>query len=116
MAQMTDRTSLAGIGRRIAEIRREVGMTQDQLAEKADISVVHLSNVERGKKMPGLPVLIRIAEALEVATDWILRANVPGTYAVANGRIGALLRDCTNDEMQDLLRILEDVKQAIRRK
>lgn len=116
MAQMTDRTNLAGIGRRIAEIRREVGLTQEQLAEKAEISVVHLSNIEQGKKMPGLPVLIRIAEALEVATDWILRANVPGTYAVANEKIGKLLRDCTNDEMQDLLRILEDVKQAIRRK
>ena len=63
----------------------------------------------------GLPVLIRIAEALEVATDWILRANVPGTYAVANERIGALLRDCSNTEMEDLLRILEDVKKAIRR-
>ena len=97
MAQMTEGTSLAGIGRRIAEIRREDGMTQDQLAEKADISVVHLSNVERGKKWPGLPVLIRIAEALEVATDWILRANVPGTYAVANERIGKLLRDCSNN-------------------
>ena len=115
MAQMTDRTNLAGIGRRIAEIRREVGLTQEQLAEKADISVVHLSNIERGKKWPGLPVLIRIAEALEVATDWILRANVPGTYAVANERIGALLRDCSNTEMEDLLRILEDVKKAIRR-
>ena len=116
MAQMTEGTSLAGIGRRIAEIRREVGMTQEQLAEKAEISVVHLSNVEQGKKMPGLPVLIRIAEALEVATDWILRANVPGTYAVANEKIGELLRDCSNTEMEDLLRILEDVKKAIRRK
>ena len=116
MAQMTKGTSLAGIGRRIAEIRHEVGLTQEQLAEKADLSVVHLSNVERGKKRPGLPVLIRIAEALEVATDWLLRANVPGTYAVANERIETLLRDCTNDEMQDLLQILEDVKRAIRRK
>lgn len=115
MAQMTDRTNLAGIGKRIAEIRHEIGMTQEKLAEKAEISVVHLSNIELCKKLPGLPVLIRIAEALEVATDWILRANVPGTYAVANKKIGELLRDCTNDEMQDLLRILEDVKHAIRR-
>ena len=116
MAQTTDSTNLSGIGRRIAEIRREVGLTQEQLAEKAEISVVHLSNIERGKKWPGLPVLIRIAEALEIATDWILRANVPGTYAVANEKIGKLLRDCSNTEMEDLLRILEDVKIAIRRK
>lgn len=113
---MTEKVDLAGIGRRIAEIRREVGLTQEQLAERAGISVVHLSNIELGKKTPGLMVLIRIAEALEVATDWILRSETPGTYAVANEKIGELLEDCSNNEMQDFLRILEDVKTAVRRK
>ncbi len=113
---MTERADIAGIGRRIAESRREVGLTQEQLAERAGISVVHLCNIELGKKTPGLTVLIRIAEALEVATDWILRAETPGTYAVANEKIGDLLEDCTSVEMQDFLRILEDVKRAVRRK
>ena len=48
--------------------------------------------------------------------DWILRAETPGTYAVANEKIGDLLEDCTSTEMQDFLRILEDVKRAVRRK
>lgn len=39
----------SSIGRRIADLRREVGLTQGELAEKADISVVHLSNIELGK-------------------------------------------------------------------
>ena len=73
--------------------------------------MVHLSNIELSKKTPGLSTLIRIAEALDVATDWILRANIPGTYAVANEKIGELLDDCTNDEM---LSILEEVKKAMR--
>ena len=111
---MTERADIAGIGRRIAEIRREVGLTQEQLAERVGISVVHLCNIELGKKTPGLTVLIRIAEALEVATDWILRAETPGTYAVANEKIGELLADCTNDEMLSILRILEEVKKAMR--
>ena len=104
---MNRNCSPSAIGRRIADLRREVGLTQGELAEKADISVVHLSNIELGKKTPGLSTLIRIAEALDVATDWILRANTPGT-------IGELLDDCTNDEMLSLLRILEEVKKAIR--
>ena len=73
-------------------------------------------HIELGKKTPRLTVLIRIAEALEVATDWILRAETPGTYAVANEKIGDLLEDCTSAEMQDFLRVLEDVKRAVRRK
>lgn len=76
--------------------------------------MVHLSNIELGKKTPGLSTLIRIAEALDVATDWILRANIPGTYAVANEKIGELLADCMNDEMLSILRILEEVKRAVR--
>lgn len=113
---MTERADIAGIGRRIVEIRREAGLTQEQLAERAGISVVHLCNIELGKKTPGQTVLIRIAESLEVATDWILRAETPGAYAVANEKIGDLLEDCSNTEMQDFLRILEDVKRAVRRK
>ena len=107
---MNRNCSPSAIGRRIADLRREVGLTQGELAEKANISVVHLSNI----KTPGLSTLIRIAEALDVATDWILRANTPGTYAVANEEIGELLADCTNDEMLSILRILEEVKKAMR--
>lgn len=111
---MNRNCSPSAIGRRVADLRREIGLTQGELAEKSDISVVHLSNIELGKKTPGLSTLIRIAEALDVATDWILRANTPGTYAVANEKIGELLDDCTNDEMLSLLRILEEVKNAMR--
>lgn len=111
---MNNNSCPSAIGRRIADLRREVGLTQGELAEKADISVVHLSNIELGKKMPGLSTLIRIAEALEVATDWILRANTPGTYAVANEMIGELFADCTNDEMLSILRIFEEVKKVLR--
>lgn len=64
---MNRNCSSSAIGRRIADLRREVGLTQGELAEKADISVVHLSNIELGKKTPGLSTLIRIAEALDVA-------------------------------------------------
>lgn len=90
------------------------GLHKERWRKKADISVVHLSNIELGKKTPGLSTLIRIAEALDVATDWILRANTPGTYAVANEKIGELLDDCTNDEMLSILHILEEVKRAMR--
>ena len=48
---MNRNCSPSAIGRRIADLRREVGLTQGELAEKADISVVHLSNIELGMNM-----------------------------------------------------------------
>ena len=120
MAQMTDRANLAGIGRRIAEIRREVGMTQEQLAEKAEISVVHLSNVEQGKKMPGLPVLIRIAEAnpnvLQMELDFVEgNARARGLYEKMGFRITGIrpnairLRDGTLLNEYSMIREIKKV-------
>jgi len=42
------------IGSRIKEIRTKKGFTQEQLAEKIDISPKYLSSIERGKENPTL--------------------------------------------------------------
>ena len=60
------------IGRRIAEIRRERGYNQDQLAEMAMIHRVSLAKYETGAVEPGALVLSRIADALNVSTDELL--------------------------------------------
>lgn len=48
-------------------------MTQEALAEKADIGTIYLGEIERGLKMPSLRVLIQIIEALNVSADYLLR-------------------------------------------
>lgn len=57
------------LGQRIRELRtlRRTGrVTQEDLAERADISVSFLSMIERGERAPHIETLARIAEALEV--------------------------------------------------
>ena len=53
------------LGERIAKRRTERGMSQATLAELADISQGHYSNVENNKEKPSMDLLERIAEALE---------------------------------------------------
>ena len=64
------------IGRRIKEARAKRGLTQEQLAEKTDITIVYLSELERGVKLPSLTVFVNIAEALHVSTDSLLRDDL----------------------------------------
>lgn len=64
------------IGRRIKEARAKRGLTQEQLAEKTDITIVYLSELERGVKLPSLTVFVSIAEALHVSTDSLLRDDL----------------------------------------
>jgi len=54
------------LGKNIKSIRSEKGLTQAILAEKADISIIFLSNIERGAKYPTADTLARIAYALRV--------------------------------------------------
>lgn len=61
------------LGKRIREARLNKKYTQEVLAEKADIGVMYLGEIERGVKMPSLKVFIRLVEALEVSADYILR-------------------------------------------
>lgn len=60
------------IGRRISEIRREKGLSQDALAEMANLHRVTLAKYETGAIEPGALALSRIADALGTSTDELL--------------------------------------------
>ena len=61
---------------RIAEIRNAKGLTQDELALKAEISRPYLSEVENDKSVPTIDVSMRIAGALGVTVGEIFLPNV----------------------------------------
>lgn len=61
--------ALAAFGRNVARIRLERGISQDKLAEKADLDRTYLSGIERGIRNPGIKVVIRLARALGVSVD-----------------------------------------------
>ena len=60
-------------GKRLNKIRNEKKLTAEQLAEKADISVYFVREIEGGRKLPSMPVLISLINALDVPADVLLR-------------------------------------------
>ena len=54
------------VGKNILAFRKQAGMTQEQLSEKADLHCTYLSDVERGVENISLDSLARIAKALKV--------------------------------------------------
>jgi transcriptional regulator with XRE-family HTH domain len=54
------------IGRRIQELRKSKRLSQEKVAEKADISPTYLSRIECGRENPTLDMFIKLAKALEV--------------------------------------------------
>ena len=57
---------------RLVELRKERGLTQQQMAEAIGIHVNSLKKYESGQAQPSLEVLKKIALALHVSTDFLL--------------------------------------------
>jgi transcriptional regulator with XRE-family HTH domain len=64
------------LGRNIKYFRFHRQLSQSALAEKADISVTFLSNIERGKMFPKVETLSRITESLGVAVFELFRDDL----------------------------------------
>jgi len=71
-----------GIGRRVEERRRTLGLTRESLAIKAapPISGKYLWEIETGRKKLSADILRRLAVALDVTSDWLL--DLPATEDV----------------------------------
>lgn len=53
-------------GRRVRELRKERGLSQEKLAELAGLHYTYVGGIERGERNPALVNISRIAAALDV--------------------------------------------------
>lgn len=60
------------LGEKIQELRRKRGVSQDELAEKLDVSRQAVSKWERDEAIPETEKIIRIAQEFQVSTDYLL--------------------------------------------
>ncbi len=64
------------MGKRILERRKQLRLTQEELAERAGITSQTISSAELGKKALRPANIIRICSALEISTDYLLLGTV----------------------------------------
>ena len=65
-------TKIYNLGRNIFTRRKELGMSQNSLAEKLDISREHLAKIETAKRTVSLDLLIEIADALNTKVKYLI--------------------------------------------
>jgi transcriptional regulator with XRE-family HTH domain len=61
------------VGQNIRKFRKKACLSQEQLAEKADLSYKYVGEVERGQENISLDALVRIANALKVPLADLIR-------------------------------------------
>lgn len=60
------------IGKRIASRRKQLGLKQNEVEEKAEIGYKYLSSIERGFSIPSTEVIMRLAAAMDTTPDEFL--------------------------------------------
>ena len=65
------------VGRNFARIRREKGLTQEQVEERSGFSQQYLSGLERGLRNPTVVTLYELAEALGVSHVELVASTRP---------------------------------------
>ena len=86
----------ADMCKRIYEKRRSLGMTQEELAEKIDVSPQTISYAEQGTKTLRSENLAKLSKALKVSTDYLLTGEIPTS---ASETLVEKLSRLSNDEM-----------------
>ena len=90
------------IGKKIADRRILLGITQEELAEKVDSSANYISNIETGIKSGSLIFYIKVANELKLSLDFLFSDELPNldTSEATNKEITEMIDILNKDEKQ----------------
>ena len=95
------------IGDRIAYIRLNAGLTQDQFADKTGLKKSNISGLENNKYEPSASTLIKIVESFDVTSDWLLFGDKTKEKQTDKSMITKVVV-----EHQDLITLFKNPKKA----
>jgi transcriptional regulator with XRE-family HTH domain len=98
--------------------RRNLGYTQEQLAERLDLCANFIAHLERGSRKPSLDTLIALSTLLEVPLESLLKADAaPATASKESPlvrRVCRLAREAPKNRLQLIAQLLEEMGTQVR--
>lgn len=111
------------LGNRLREIRKENGLTQQQLADRCNLAVKTIQDIEKGKKNTSYETLNALIECLGITADMLFPSKVTVENKVLQHFIGKLQScslenqmiilntvDCLADQLQNRHHKFKDLK------
>lgn len=93
---------------RMRKYRKEHQLTQAQFAEKLDVSLNHVGNLERGNRDPSLEMFFRLAEEMGMTAD-----ELAGN-GIQKGTVSARLQNLNGHERDVALKVLNTLLEEIK--
>lgn len=98
------------IGYKLKSIRISKGLTQEYVAEKANVNTSHISNIENNRVKISLTTLIRFCNALDITIDYILADEYNDSSSILDQEIQKELKNCDRKTKENILKIIKILK------
>jgi transcriptional regulator with XRE-family HTH domain len=95
------------IGKRIKARREQLGLTQDEFAEKIGLTTNYISTVERGASFPRCEKLLAIINGLETSADAIFCDVIDHSTDYNTSRLSQELSELPVEEQNRILQMVE---------
>lgn len=95
------------IGKKLKEIRISKGLTQEYIANMADVNTSHISNIENNRVKISLPTLVHVCNALGITVDYVLSNEYASPSDALDAEILKALQKCDPQKKEKILRIIQ---------
>lgn len=95
------------ISKKIKEIRISKGITQEYVANAADVNTSHISNIENNRVKVSLSTLVQICNALDTTVDYILADEYNHPSSVIEQEILHEVQSCSLETQKQILKIVK---------
>lgn len=95
------------LGNNLRSIRKEMGLSQDAVAEMAGVTTTYFAQIELGQKSPCLETLVRIAQKMPTSIDRIVFGDQANTM---QANLMRMTNGMTNQQMDGLLKIVSTIR------
>ena len=95
------------LGARIKNKRLERNLTQEQLAEKVELSAVYIGQIERGERKMTIDTLVKLANSLNSSIEELLKDS---TSSNVNARLNELVNIAKELDTSDIDKVIDVIK------
>ena len=88
-------TSATEIGHRMRSCRKSIGLTQAEIAEKMDLSINYVSDLENGKKNMSILTMASLCKCFDKSADYFL-------YGTEDKNAGEFVSTLSNQQLDHL--------------
>ena len=102
-----DNLNFKQIGEKLRTIRLSKNLTQEYIANSADVNTSHISNIENDRVKVSLSTLVQICNALDTTVDYVLSEEYTDASSAIEQEIRHELHACNNETKEQILKIVK---------